>query len=82
METHLLLSINILEKLICLKGQHLLSLTKILIDFYGTECWDAAYLKVPAICRKKAADNFWEFNDIKELEVRIDALLHKDLKAI
>ena len=53
---------------------------KILIDFYGTECWDAAYLKVPAICRKKAADNFWEFNNIKELEVRIDALLHKDAK--
>ena len=54
--------------------------TRILIDFYGTECWDAAYLKVPAICRKKAADNFWEFNNIKELEVRIDALLHNEQK--
>ena len=53
--------------------------TKVLVDLNSQECWDAAYLKIPAVC-KDAPQSFLTFKDIKGLKATINNLLEENDK--
>ena len=65
---HYLGSVNMFERANFIRS------TKSLVDLNSQECWDAAYLKIPAVC-KDPPQNFLTFKDIKGLKTTLDALL-------
>ena len=65
---HYLGSVNMFERANFIKS------TKALVDLNSQECWDAAYLKIPAVC-KDPTQNFLTFKDIKGLKTTLDTLL-------
>ena len=67
---HYLGSVNMFERANFIKS------TKVLVDLNTQECWDAAYLKIPAVC-KDPPQNFLTFKDIKGLKTTIDTLLQE-----
>ena len=51
---------------------------KVLVDLNGQECWDAAYLKIPAVCKEAPQNHFFTFKDIKNLKSIVNRLLKED----
>ena len=69
---------NYLGKVDMMEKANFIKSARVIIDLNGSDYWNAAYLKVPAIC-PSPQEPFIQFNDEKSLTHNLNNILNKDL---